>query len=205
MGKIYKEVIHIGQAILNLSSGIITLPEYVKLTKGNIVGIYFTDTSYKERFINTLKSGKARKLLHRIQTDTRQDGNFIDYVDENIAESTLSVSEYLKLYGMIKNIYNEEYPLRMDILLDKVDLIDKKNISMKELKISQQKSVRVLASCLNNLFLFVGNNLLVEMDTTEKKRLYDVLSIYLKKMTFCVVIEDSKDILSGFADIIYEI
>lgn len=196
---------HIRKAKLILSSGAINLPENIKLTNGNIVGIYFTDTGHKERFINVFKSNEARQLLNKIQTDTKQAGKAIDYVDENIAESTLSVEEYLKFYGMIKNIYNDEYPFRMDTLLNKINLLDKKNISMRELKISQQKSVRVLASCLNNLFLFVGNNLLGEMDTTEKNRLYDMLSIYIKKMAICIVIEDSKDKLSGFADVIYEI
>lgn len=198
-------MIHIRKAVLKLSSDTLNLPENIRLTNGNIVGIYFKDTGYKEKFVNAFKSSEARQLLNKIRTDTKQAGKAIDYVDENIAESTLSVEEYLKFYGMIKNIYDDEYPFRMDTLLYKINLLDKKDISMKELKVSQQKSVRVLASCLNNLFLFVGNNLLEEMDTTEKNRLYDVLSIYLKKMAICIVIEDSKDKLSGFADVIYEI
>lgn len=132
-------------------------------------------------------------------------GKTIDYIDHSLVESTLSVEEYLKLYGLIKNIYDVDFSKNMKKLLYKVNLLDKKEIPMKDLKRSQQKSVRVLASCLNNLLLFVGNNLLEEMDSTERSRIYELLSACLKEIAVCIVIEDSKDRLKGFADVIYEI
>ena len=203
--KAVKKVFYISRYDISLSGDVINLPDNIKLSSGFIVGICFRDTRHKEKFINIFKNSDTKHLIKRLLGEERNSGNFIDYIDDNLIESSLSVEEYLKFYGMIKNIYDEDFSKKMKRLLYKINLFDKKDISMRDLKRSQQKSVRVLASCMNNLLLFVGNNLLDEMDSLEKSRLYDVLSNCLKEIAVCIVIEDSKDTLSGFADVIYEV
>jgi ABC-type multidrug transport system ATPase subunit len=202
---VVKKVYLIKTQDIKLSGDIINLPENIRLSNGYIVGICFKDTSHKERFISIFKGSNTKRLIRKLQSDKRYSEKAIDYVDQNIIESTLSVEEYLKFYGLLRNIYDVDFSQKMKKLLYIINLQDKKNIPMKELKRSQQKSVRVLASCLNNLLLFVGNNLLDDMDSTEKRRLYEILSICLKEIAICIVIEDTKDKLKGFADVIYEI
>lgn len=190
---------------INIPGDVINLPENIKLTNGYIIGICFKDNSHKERFISIFKGCDIKRLVKKLQGDGNLSKRSIDYIDQSIVESTLSVEEYLKFYGLLRNIYDVDFSQKMKRLLNHIDLFDKKDVPMKELKRSQQKSVRVLASCLNNLLLFVGNNLLDEMDRSERHRLYELLSICLKEASVCIVIEDTRDMLTGFADIIYEI
>lgn len=181
------------------------MPENIKLSNGYIVGICFKDTTHKEGFINIFRSKDYKNLIKKLQLKEKLSEKSIDFIDQSIIESTLSVEEYLKFYGLLRNIYDVDFSKKMMKLLFKMNLYDKKDTPMKDLKSSQQKSVRVVASCLNNLILFVGNNLLDDMDSMEKKRLYELLSICLKEIAICIVIEDSKENLKGFADVIYEI
>lgn len=203
--KVAKRVFLIIMQDINILGEIINLPENIKLTNGSIIGICFKDNRHKERFISIFRGCDIKKLLKKLQGDGDHAKRSIDYIDQSIMESTLSVEEYLKFYGLIRNIYDVDFSQKMKKLLYLIDLSDKKDVPMKELKRSQQKSVRVLASCLNNLLLFVGNNLLDEMDRSERHRLYELLSLCLKEAAVCIVIEDTKDMLTGFADVIYEI
>ena len=203
--KAVKKVCFIKMHNINLSGKVINLPENIELTNGFIVGICFKDIGHKEKFIKIFRGCDTKRLAKKLQGDELYSEKTIDYIDQSFIESTLSVEEYLKFYGLIKNIYDVDFSNKMKKLLYKINLLDQKDIPMKDLKRSQQKTIRVLASCLNNLLLFVGNNLLDEMDSMERHRLYELLSLCLKEIAVCIVIEDTKDNLRGFADVIYEV
>lgn len=170
----------------------------VEIADRGIVGIKCDNEKQKEDIISVV-SGKNSVIGKCIfdewstVTNVKEYRRLVDYIDGEMIESTLSVSNYLLFYAMVTGIYYNDMEHEINSIVADIELCEKMNLKVNELEKVEQLMIRCAAAYLKNIRCLVSNNLFRQLEKEEKQKLYRMLEKYfVSNNCLCLVFEKNE-------------
>ena len=143
--------------------------------------------------------GKKRNLGNcaianaSVLTDIKEYKKKIDYIDPQKIDSNMSVQKYLVFFAMLCGVYSEDTVDKVAKQLKKIKMAEKLDEIVNHLSRQEKILVRSIAASLKEVDLLVADQILLEGQKEENRRLVSFLKEnFVNQDCLCILVEDKE-------------
>lgn len=143
--------------------------------------------------------GKKRNLGNcaianaSVLTDIKEYKKKIDYIDPQKIDSNMSVQKYLVFFAMLCGVYSEDTVDKVAKQLKKIKMEEKLDEIVNHLSRQEKILVRSIAASLKEVDLLVADQILLEGQKEENRRLVSFLKEnFVNQDCLCILVEDKE-------------
>lgn len=128
-----------------------------------------------------------------VLTDIKEYKKKIDYIDPQKIDSNMSVQKYLVFFAMLCGVYSEDTVDKVAKQLKKIKMEEKLDEIVNHLSRQEKILVRSIAASLKEVDLLVADQILLEGQKEENRRLVSFLKEnFVNQDCLCILVEDKE-------------